>query len=112
VSEEIDMFVKLVVAGQAVLAAAGPTRPQVEAPDPAPVAPPGMEAVASTFLGWGKWGLLVAGVLGFFICAGMMILGRRNRSQTAVDGAAGVPWVLAGLALTSLAAGIAGVALT
>ena len=50
--------------------------------------------------------------MGFFICAGMMIIGRRNRSQTAVDGAAGVPWVLAGLALTTLAAGIAGVVLS
>ncbi|NIL40676.1 hypothetical protein HCB17_05440 [Salinispora arenicola] len=98
------MVLKLVVAGQAVLAA--------NAPNPAPSAPPGMEVVATSFLSWGKWILLVAGVLGFFICAGMMIIGRRNRSQTAVDGAAGVPWVLAGLALTSLAAGIAGVALT
>jgi hypothetical protein len=89
-----------------------PDAPGPSAPNPAPAAPPGMEEMASTFLAWGKWSLLVAGVLGFFICAGMMIIGRRNRSQTAVDGAAGVPWVLAGLALTSLAAGIAGVALS
>ena len=105
------MFLKLVVAAQATLAAPDPSAPGV-APNPGPEAPPGMQAVATTFLSWGKWVLLVAGVLGFFICAGMMIIGRRNRSQTAVDGAAGVPWVLAGLALTSLAAGIAGVALT
>lgn len=105
------MVLKLVVVGHAALAAAAPT-PAPAAPNPAPAAPPGMEAIATTFLGWGKWILLVAGVLGFMICAGMMIIGRRNRSQTAVDGAAGVPWVLAGLALTSLAAGIAGVALT
>ena len=103
------MVLKLVVAAQT--APQAPT-PGPVAPNPAPAAPPGMDAVATTFLGWGKWVLLVAGVLGFFICAGMMIIGRRNRSQTAVDGAAGVPWVLAGLALTSLAAGIAGVALT
>jgi hypothetical protein len=80
--------------------------------DPQPVAPPGMEEVAATFLGWGKWVLMVSGVLGFMICAGMMIVGRRGRSQTAVDGAAGVPWVLAGLSLTGLAAGIATVVLT
>ena len=103
------MVLKLVVGAQSALLA--PT-PGPLAPNPTPEAPPGMETVAGTFLGWGKWVLLVAGVLGFFICAGMMIIGRRNRSQTAVDGAAGVPWVLAGLALTSLAAGIAGVALT
>ncbi|GGM66534.1 hypothetical protein GCM10011608_59760 [Micromonospora sonchi] len=97
------MILKLVVASHAVLA--------TKAPDPAPSAPPGMDAIAADFLAWGKWILLVAGVLGFMICAGMMIIGRRNRSQTAVDGAAGVPWVFAGLALTSLAAGIAGVVL-
>lgn len=102
------MVLKLVTAVQAAAFAV----PGVDAPNPAPQAPPGMESVANTFLGWGKWALLVAGVLGFFICAGMMIIGRRNRSQTAVDGATGVPWVLAGLALTTLAAGIAGVALS
>ena len=58
--------------------------PQVLAqpPNPDPVAPPGMAEVADTFLGWGKWILLIAGVLGMFICAGMMIIGRRNRSAT------------------------------
>lgn len=104
------MLLKLVAAAQAALLA--PTPGPSGVPNPIPAAPPGLDTVASTFLGWGKWILLVSGVLGFFICAGMMIIGRRNRSQTAVDGAAGVPWVLAGLALTSLAAGIATVALT
>lgn len=101
------MWLKVFVAVQ--VAAAPSPGPGL---NPAPIAPPGMETVASTFLGWGKWAVLVSGVLGFFICAGMMIIGRRNRSQTAVDGAAGVPWVLAGLALTTLAAGIAGVVLS
>lgn len=101
------MVVRLVAAFQAAFAAPTPA-----VPNPGPSAPPGMEAVASTFIGWGKWALLVAGVLGFFVSAGMMVIGRRNRSQTAVDGVAGVPWVLAGLALTSLAVGIATVVLT
>jgi hypothetical protein len=43
-----------------------------------------------------------------FISAGMMIIGRRNRSATAVDGAAGVPWVLGGLFLAAVAASIVG----
>jgi hypothetical protein len=77
-------------------------------PNPAPVAPPGMEEVANQFLGWGKWILVIAGVLGMFISAGMMIIGRRNRSATAVDGAAGVPWVLGGLFLAAVAASIVG----
>ena len=79
-----------------------------QAPNPAPQAPPGMEAVANQFLGWGKWMLVIAGVLGMFISAGMMIIGRRNRSATAVDGAAGVPWVLGGLFLAAVAASIVG----
>ena len=37
------------------------------------------------------------------------LLGRRNRSSMAVDGAAGLPWVLAGLSVLSLAAGVVGV---
>lgn len=80
-------------------------------PDPAPEAPPGMQEVADQFLGWGKWILIVAGVLGMFICAGMMIIGRRNRSATAVDGAAGVPWVLGGLFLAAVSASIVGAVL-
>jgi len=108
------MILKGLVAAQAWLFAPEPSPSPggVLPPNPGPEPPPGMEAVASTFIGWGKWLLLIAGVVGFFVCAGMMIIGRRNRSQTAVDGAAGVPWVLAGLALTSLAGGIAAVALS
>jgi hypothetical protein len=83
----------------------------LQPPNPDPVAPPGMEEVATQFLGWGKWILLIAGVLGMFICAGMMIIGRRNRSATAVDGAAGVPWVLGGLFLAAVAASIVGAVL-
>jgi hypothetical protein len=36
----------------------------------------------------------------------MMILGRRNRSNMAVDGATGIPWVLGGLSLMALSAGV------
>lgn len=92
------MVAQLVAAVHAVLFAAPPT--------PAPIAPPGLEPVANMFVGWGKWVLVVAGVLGMFICAGMMIIGRRNRSATAVDGAAGIPWVLGGLFLAAVAASV------
>lgn len=80
-------------------------------PNPDPVAPPGMDEIANQFLGWGKWVLLIAGVIGMFLCAGMMIIGRRNRSATAVDGAAGVPWVLGGLFLAAVSASIVGAVL-
>ncbi len=42
----------------------------------------------------------------------MMILGRRNRSNMAVDGATGLPWVLGGLSTLTLAAGIVGALVT
>lgn len=57
-------------------------------------------------LGWMKWGGLLAGVVGLIICGFMMIIGRRGRSQTAVEGAAGIPWIFAGLTLISLAASL------
>ncbi len=93
-----------------VLAGPEPT-PGGGVPNPAPVPVPGLDTVANTFLGWGKWTLIVAGVLGMFICGGMMILGRRNRSSTAVDGATGIPWVLGGLTLASIGAAVVGTVL-
>jgi hypothetical protein len=78
-------------------------------PDPAPAAPPGLSSSVSTLLAWWKWGALVAGIFGLIGCGAMMAIGRRSRSSLSVDGAAGIPWVLAGLTLISLAAGIVGV---
>jgi hypothetical protein len=80
-------------------------------PNPAPTPIPGLSPVADMFVGWGKWVLIVGGVLGMFVCGGMMILGRRNRSSTAVDGASGIPWVLGGLTLGAVGAAVVGVVL-
>jgi len=70
-------------------------------PDPGPTAPPGFEELAGNLLGWLKWGVLVAGVLGILICALMLIIGRRNRSATALRGPGrvrvGDRWVGAGV---------------
>jgi hypothetical protein len=68
----------------------------VLAPTPAPVAPPGLDALGNTFIAWMKWILVVSGVGGFMVCGIMMAVGRRNRSSFAADGAAGIPWVLGG----------------
>ncbi|MFC4945837.1 hypothetical protein [Pseudonocardia sp. GCM10023141] len=76
--------------------------------DPPPAAPPGLESLANQLLGWLKWGVLVAGVLGILVCAVMIIIGRRNRSATAYEGLVGSAWILAGLALASVAAVIVG----
>ncbi|WP_206691312.1 hypothetical protein [Quadrisphaera sp. INWT6] len=77
-------------------------------PNPAPVAPPGLGEAVNTLLGWLKWGGLVAGVAGLLVCAIMMMIGRRNRSAVAADGAAGIPWVLGGLTVIAFSAAIVG----
>ncbi len=77
-------------------------------PNPPPAAPPGLDVLATQILGWFKWGVVVAGLTGLMICAIMIIMGRRNRSATAYEGLIGSTWVLAGLALASVAAMLVG----
>ncbi|WP_211262542.1 hypothetical protein [Nitriliruptor alkaliphilus] len=79
-----------------------------EIPDGDPALPDGVAEFFSQVIGWTKGAVLALGVLGVIACGGMMIVGRRNRSSTAVDGAAGIPWVLGGLFLASTAATIVG----
>ncbi|MEV6928441.1 hypothetical protein AB0M46_28690 [Dactylosporangium sp. NPDC051485] len=93
-----------------VLAAPDPTGGPVNL-DPPSQPIPGLGALVTQLLGWAKWALIVSGILGMFICAGMMIMGRRNRSSTAVDGATGIPWVLGGLTLGAVAATVVGAVL-
>jgi hypothetical protein len=75
-------------------------------PTPAPIAPPGLENLGNTFIGWLKWILVISGVAGLMICGLMMTIGRRNRSAMAADGAVGIPWVLAGLTVGVVAAAV------
>lgn len=77
-------------------------------PNPPPAAPPGLEDFGSQLIAWLKWGGLLAGMAGLIICGIMMSIGRRNRSMTAVDGAAGVPWVFGGLTVISFSAAVVG----
>jgi hypothetical protein len=77
-------------------------------PNPPPQAPPGLEGFGSQLIAWMKWGGLLAGMAGLIICGIMMAIGRRNRSMTAVDGAAGIPWVFGGLTVISFSAVIVG----
>ncbi len=77
-------------------------------PNPAPAAPPGVGELAEQLISWLKWGVLAAGMVGILICAGMIILGRRQRSGLAQEGLLGSVWVLGGLALASVAALVVG----
>jgi hypothetical protein len=92
-------------AAEVVFAAQAPgpdTDPFVPTPTAVPI--PGMDGMANTFIGWLRWVLIIGGVAGLLICGIMMAVGRRGRSTLAADGAAGVPWVLGGLLLGSVAA--------
>jgi hypothetical protein len=79
-----------------------------QVPNPPPQAPPGLGTFGNSLIAWMKWSGMVAGVVGLIVCGIMMMVGRRNRSQLAVDGATGVPWVGAGLALIGAAATFVG----
>ncbi|MGK2957725.1 MAG: hypothetical protein ACSLFB_04860 [Acidimicrobiales bacterium] len=96
------------VVATSIILVTQPLGAQTQAPNPPPQAPPGLEEAASTFIGWMKWGGVIAGVLGLFISSVMMMVGRRNRSTTAVDGASGIPWVFGGLTVMSFATAIVG----
>jgi len=85
-------------------APAAPGGPLV--PNPAPTPIPGMGNIANAFLGWLKWGGIIAGVGGLIICGIMMIAGRRNRSSMAADGAGGLAWVIGGLSIVSFGASL------
>ncbi|MEU8309848.1 hypothetical protein AB0C84_40385 [Actinomadura sp. NPDC048955] len=78
----------------------------VDVPDAPPAAPPNLQAPVEMLIGWGKWGVLVCGMAGLLMCAGKMTIGQRNRANLAADGASGIPWVLGGLSLASVAAGL------
>jgi hypothetical protein len=80
----------------------------LDPPDPDPVAPPGLAEFAGTILSWLKWIAIVCGVGGFIFCGVQMIVGQRGRHAMAADGAAGVPWVIAGLSMVIFAAGLVG----
>jgi hypothetical protein len=87
-----------------VLAAATPTgnvSPGVPNPPAAP--PPGLSNTANTVIGWITSGGLVAGVVGLMIRGIMMAVGRRQRHALSADGAAGIPWVIAGSSLIAFA---------
>ncbi len=76
----------------------------IELPDDPPKIPPAVGAKVTPLLQWLKWGGLIAGVIGLIVCAVMMIMGRRGRNQTAIEGAVGIPWVLAGITIIAFSA--------
>lgn len=84
-----------------MVVALGPPGDDLE--DPGPKAPEGINEIASQWISEAKFFLMLGGVLGLFCCFGMMMIGRKNRSNLAGEGASGLLWVMAGLSGTSLA---------
>jgi hypothetical protein len=77
-------------------------------PNGPPSLPPGLGPLMGKMVSWGKGIVIGAGMIGFLICAGMIILGRRNRGQMAIEGVIGSAWVLGGLALAGAAVALVG----
>ncbi len=78
-------------------------------PDPAPAPPPGkLVEGTNTMLSWMKWGGLIGAVFALVLSGAMMAVGRRNRNNMAVEGAVGIPWVVAGIVTILASASIVG----
>jgi hypothetical protein len=73
--------------------------------DPDPKTPKGLEGLMPKWIGWAKWVSIGVGILGLVACGIMMMIGRRNRSHLAAEGAAGLLWVVAGISVVALAGG-------
>lgn len=71
--------------------------------NPAPAAPAEVTAQWTKIMGLAKWVAFAAGAVGLVVAGVMMSIGRRHRSTTAADGAAGIPWVIGGLSTIVLA---------
>ncbi|MGW1767188.1 hypothetical protein ACWCQL_24355 [Streptomyces sp. NPDC002073] len=71
-----------------------------------PKSPPGMDTIMPKWVGWAKYFAIGAGILGIIACGILMMIGRRNRSHLAAEGANGLLWVLGGLSVVTLAAGV------
>ena len=105
-----DPFLVLAVQVNNVLAQGDDTDPEGGGgvpSQPTPQAPPGIDGFATQVLGWIAWATGFCAVGSLMYVGIMMMVGRRNRSQMAADGLAGLPWIIAGLIVASPASAIA-----
>jgi hypothetical protein len=75
-------------------------------PNPAPAPPTGLTTQASLALSWLKWLGIVFGVGALIFCGIKVMAGRHGRSNTGAEGVTGIGWVIAGLTVIALSAGI------
>ena len=76
--------------------------------DPGPVPPPGVADKVSALIGWVHWGAYAAGIIALLLAGTAMMIGRRNRSSLAADGASHLTWVIAGLLVVSASSIVVG----
>lgn len=77
---------------------------EIPVTDGEPAAPTtGLGTFGTNFIGWMKWIVLIAGIIGLIICAGMLVVGRRNRNAVAQDGIVGGVWVIGGICMAAVA---------
>ncbi|WP_329151252.1 hypothetical protein OG275_38110 (plasmid) [Streptomyces niveus] len=94
------------IAAEVVALAPMPADPPATNWDAPAAPPPGMETVFPQWVGWAKYAAIGAGIVGLIACGIMMMIGRRNRSHLAAEGAGGLLWTVAGLSIVSLASGV------
>lgn len=111
IAEVLHASVVTLLAGPTPSPTPSPSQPS-GFPQLPPVPVPGLETPLATVIGWGKWAMVFFGIIGLIFCSAQMVLGRKNRHSMAADGASGIPWVLAGLALVSISSFIVGVFIT
>jgi type IV secretory pathway VirB2 component (pilin) len=100
------MLAELPLRAAAALSSHLPT--VVDVPNPDARIPKAVKDLADEWIGYLKGGAIIAGVVGMIVCAVMMMIGRRNRSHLATEGLSGIPWVLGGLMLVSMASTVVG----
>ncbi|MFE3455902.1 hypothetical protein ACFXKD_00025 [Nocardiopsis aegyptia] len=72
-----------------------------------PVAPPGLEDLAPTWIGWGYWITAIVAFFGFVAAAVMMMVGRMaSRGAVAADGLRAAAGVVGGLCIIVMAGSI------
>jgi hypothetical protein len=82
--------------------------PLADVPNPKPAPPPGLQGFGNDVVSWMKYIGIIACLGGLIACGIMMAVGRRNRNEMSTQGALGLPWVMAGMAVIGGAAGIVG----
>jgi predicted small integral membrane protein len=85
--------------------------PTIDIPNPQPTAPPGGNAIAGTFIGYGKWAAVIVGVL-VTIGAGISLAAARRGHGEGQEHAKGFAQIAIGVGVALMAVGFVTVLVT